>query len=110
MGDKFTVASKVNDEFMNDLGYLDFVKKEMGKKLVDSIFTTLKTGEKIVKLSDYEYLQITQNLNTEIRQHIDVTDLVRCRDCCNYDCEESWCYSLGADMEKDDFCSRGERI
>ena len=110
MGDRFEVASEVYDVFMNDLNYLDFIKKEMARKLVDSIFTTLKVGEKIVKLSDYEYLQNTPDLRTEIRQHIDITDLVRCRDCCNYDCEESWCFSLGADMAEDDFCSRGERI
>ena len=112
MGKRFEVASVVYDEFMYDLGYLDFVKKEMGRKLVDSIFTALKAGEKIVKLSDYEYLQNTPDLRTEIRQHIDITELIRCQDCKYW--EYDTIFSDGCCRGKHQgnpnwFCADGER-
>ena len=65
------------------------------------------TDEEIQKMQDIEQAQIEKAF--ELGREDAKAEIVRCKDCIEWDSDSEWCNRHGGTMQEDDYCSRAER-
>jgi hypothetical protein len=124
----YFVANIVTNEEMQCNGYMDFLCRNMKEQISNGILAIVSDGnEYAIKMLPEQRIKKPDMLSVEIRQGISVKELVRCRECENWDTEySSGRKSLGnfrcicqewSNAEdgfyrytaEDDYCSYGER-
>ena len=104
---KYTCNCIINNDLKNNSDFIDYVKSELKKELMVEVSEQWERGDKIVSLKEPIYNSLSLFNQTEIRQYVIISDLVRCKNCRYYDPRNLWCFKFLEYMTGDDFCSKG---
>ena len=92
---------------------IDFIKRELSRKIFDALDERLLNGEIAIKVEDYEIQELPDLMMTEVRQEATLTEIVRCKDC-KYVCHDDsyktwWCGIFRCQTAQFGFCHLGKK-
>ena len=90
---------------------VDYISNSLERKVVQAVLQKCKGDGAIVRVLPLKHKNLQGICCVEYRQEVTVQEIVRCENCTYYEPEDEWgvCRNTGAGMQRNGFCSDGER-
>lgn len=113
---KLTFSQYIDSDMLDRFPvFKDQITDDLSRKIGENILLEISKGEKIFSISEPIIRDDYRTCLTEMRLILNITDLIRCKDCKYYQKDTdvgSFCNRekfMYANMEVDDYCSYAER-